>query len=61
MASRAGIHVSHGTIIIGESLLAWLPPPGHCTVRRLKPAPSLSVTKAYLLDLELYSEGRDLV
>ena len=59
-ASGTCIPGSQGTVTIGETVLARLPPPGHCTDHRLKLLPSLSVKEAYLLILGLQPEGQAL-
>lgn len=46
----------HGTIIIGETVIHRLLPPGHCTNSKLKPILSLSVKEAYFIVLELKPE-----
>lgn len=53
VARRACIPGSPRTLPPAETVLEWLPPPGHCTNRRLKHTPDVSVKEAYFLVLEL--------
>ena len=47
---------SHGTVIMGGTVLGWLPPSEHCTDSQLKYTLHFSEKEAYLLVQDLWPE-----